>query len=319
MSTPRLTDSRRADEFLANLRSRPQRSQLGHRRAGYGLIDGWVSLEKSTGFRYFSQVKPIRSAAAMVRDLAAQGRYHFTTQAAFEALGGSLVGVRAALRRLKQKGDLATPYRGFHVIVPPEYRRLGCLPADQFVPQLMEHLGLGYYAALLSAAQYHGAAHQQPQLFQVMVQRNRPPIACGEVRVAFVARRNLNEIPVVERNTPRGPIRVSTPEATAFDLIGYAHHAGGLGNVATALAELGETLAADRLGDLAPLSPVAWAQRLGHLLELVGLADRTGLLEAYVQMAARETVALDPRRDVQQGERDGRWKLAVNARVESDL
>ena len=255
----------------------------------------------------------------MIRDLASHGRFHFTTHDAAQALGGSLVGTRAALRRLKQRGDLAAPYRGFLVIVPPEYRRLGCLPPDQFVPQLMAHLELGYYAALLSAARYHGAAHQQPQVFQVMVQRNRPPIACGEVRVAFIARHNLNEIPVVERKTPRGPICISTPEATVFDLVGYAHHAGGLDNVLTLLAELGETLSADRLVAIAPLSPVAWAQRLGHLLERVGLADRATLLAAYVQKAARETVALDPRRTVRKGERDRRWKLAVNVRVEADL
>lgn len=58
------------------------------------------------------------------------------------------------------------PFRGFHVIVPPEYRNLGCLPPDQFVPQLMEHLGLVYYAGLLSAARLHGAAHRAPMVFK---------------------------------------------------------------------------------------------------------------------------------------------------------
>jgi len=265
-------------------------------------------------------VKSERSAAALVTHLASQGRHHFTTEEAANALGGSIVGTRAALRRLKQKGELAAPYRGFHVIVPPEYRRLGCLPADQFVPQLMEHLGLRYYAALLSAAQYHGAAHQQPQVFQVMVRKNRPPIGCGEVRVAFVARRNVEEIPVVDRNTPRGPIRVSGPEATAFDLVGYCNHAGGLDHVATVLTELGETLSAERLVALAPLSPVAWAQRLGYLLDCVGRADRATGLADYVQRTARETVPLDPRGgDGEEGAHDRRWKLATNVRVAPDL
>jgi hypothetical protein len=60
--------------------------------------------------------------------------------------------------------------RGFHVIVPPEYRSLGCLPPEQFAPALMETLGMPYYAGLLSAAQFHGAAHQRPQVFQVVVE-----------------------------------------------------------------------------------------------------------------------------------------------------
>ena len=264
-------------------------------------------------------MKSERSAANLLTDLASRGRHHFTTKQAADALGGSIVGTRAALRRLKQKGELAAPYRGFHVIVPPEYRRLGCLPADQFIPQLMEHLGLRYYAALLSAAQYHGAGHQQPQVFQVMVRKNRPPIACGEVRVAFVARRNVDEILVGEHNTPRGPIRVSGPEATAFDLVGYCKHAGGLDHVATVLTELGEMLSADRLVAIAPHSPVAWAQRLGHLLDRVGRADRAAGLADYVRQTARETVLLDPRRDESEGAHDRRWKLAANIRVAPDL
>jgi predicted transcriptional regulator of viral defense system len=92
-------------------------------------------------------------------------------------LGVSPVATRAALRRLLRRGSIASPYRGFYVNVPPEYRRMGCVPAEQFVPQLMEHLGLDYYAALLTAGQYHGAAHQQPQVFQVMGENCSPRAA----------------------------------------------------------------------------------------------------------------------------------------------
>ena len=56
----------------------------------------------------------------------------------------------------RPKGEIGSPSRGFYVIVPSEYRRLGCLPADQFVPALMERRGIRYYVGLLSAAQYHG-------------------------------------------------------------------------------------------------------------------------------------------------------------------
>lgn len=263
--------------------------------------------------------RSISNAAALVTDLASRGRYHFTTREAERALGTSTVATRAALRRLKQKGSLASPYRGFHVIVPPEYRRLGCLPAEQFVPELMAHLGLAYYVALLSAAQAHGAAHHQPQILQVIVQRNRAPIACGEVRVEFIARRNADRIPVVERNTPRGSMRVSTPEATAFDLVGYPEHAGGLDHAATVLAELAELLDGKALAEVAPLSPVPWAQRLGYLLEQVGGSDHTEALAAYVRGAARETTLLDPQRGPAHAERVSRWKLTVNADVAPDL
>jgi len=259
------------------------------------------------------------SAADLIDDLASRGHYHFTTREVAERLESSAVATRAALRRLRHKLLIATPHRGFHVIVPPEYRRLGCLPADQFVPQLMNHLGLSYYAALLTAGRYHGAAHQQPQVFQVIVAKNRPPIACGEVRVAFVARHNVVDVPKVHFNTPRGHLAVSTPEATAFDLVGYPQHAGGIDNVATVLAELAENLDEAVLASLAPLSPVPWAQRLGYLLEQVGAGDKAEPLAEYVAGVVNETTALVPSAPAEGALHHARWRLLVNVAVEPDL
>ena len=70
--------------------------------------------------------------ADRVDDLAASGLHHFTTDEAVRALGVSPIAVRAAIRRLRARGRLATPFRGFHLRLSPEYRVLGCLPADPF-------------------------------------------------------------------------------------------------------------------------------------------------------------------------------------------
>lgn len=227
--------------------------------------------------------------------------------------------VRASLRRLRLKGLIAVPHRGFHVIVPPEYRRLGCLPADQFIPQLMEHLNLAYYAGLLTAGRYHGAAHQQPQVFQVVVRKNRPPITCGEVRVAFIARRNVAQISTMQINTPRGHLAISSPEATAFDLVGYPAHAGGLDNVATVLCELADSLDPVLLSSVAPLSPLPWSQRLGHLLDRLGASEKTGPLAEYVAGAVNETTRLMPGAPAEGAAHDRRWRLLANVEVEPDL
>ena len=49
------------------------------------------------------------SAAEYVQDLQSDGRYHFTTEQAMEALKIKLPATRAALRRLKKKGWIADP------------------------------------------------------------------------------------------------------------------------------------------------------------------------------------------------------------------
>jgi len=230
----------------------------------------------------------------------------------------SLPAIRASLRRLKRRGEIADPYRGFHVIVPPEYRRLGCLPPEQFVQDLAAHLGEPAYAALLSAAEIHGAAHQRPQRFQVMMRTNRRPLRCGSVEVEFVARADLERTPTAEVNTPRGRLRVASPEATALELVGYADRCAGLDNVVTVLRELAERVDANRLVAAAALAPIAWSQRLGYLLEVLGLEVLANALEGHVRANARSVAPLVRSKPTSGARRIPRWKLAVNAEVEPD-
>ena len=245
----------------------------------------------------------------VIADLAARGRYCFTSSELRSALRCTPAAARQALGRLAAKGEVASPARGFYVIVPPEYRRLGCLPADQFIPALMEHRNIPYYAALLSAAEYHGAAHHRPQEFQVAVGRSRPAILCGSVRVSYVARRNLAAVPVRSLNTPCGTIAVSIVEATAVDLAGYMQRADGADRVAGLLSELGPALDPQRLVLAAETAPVPWAQRLGYLLELVGAGDRTGPLESHVERRAPNVAKLLPGAPAGTAPRSRRWRL----------
>jgi predicted transcriptional regulator of viral defense system len=262
--------------------------------------------------------KEMGSARDYFDALSAAGRHHFTLAEAVAALGGSVVAVRAVLRRASQRGEVASPHRGFFVVVPPEYRRLRCLPPEQFAPQLMKHLGRPYYVALLSAAELHGAAHHRPQRFQVMVPKNRRPIECGEARVQFVARRDLERTPVVEQNTPRGRMRVSSQEATALELVGYADQCGGLDNVASVLSELAEALDQKKVLEAARLCPVVWAQRLGYLLELAGRDDLASPLADHVRTEGATLAPLVRSRSMTGAPRAERWRLAINASVEAD-
>jgi predicted transcriptional regulator of viral defense system len=253
-----------------------------------------------------------------VESLASGGRYHFSSAQAKAALAASADAIKLALSRLKKQGRIASPARGFYVIIPPEYRSLGCLPADQFIPALMEHLELPYYTGLLSAAQYYGAAHQRPQEFQVFLEKNRRPIKCGAVRVTFIARKKLSAVPTRSFNTPRGTIKISTPEATAIDLAGYPEHTGGLEQSATVLSELAEHIDPALLAKAAITAPVPWIQRLGYLLERGEGANITGPLRDYVSQHARNYTQLAPS-GKNQGERAPEWKLIINEEVEPEF
>lgn len=211
-----------------------------------------------------------RSAAAFVEGLQAHGRYTFTEAEAADALDLSARALDAALRRLKKARRLASPRRGFFIVVPVEYRDAGSPPATWFIDALMEYLAQPYYVALLTAASFLGAAHQQPMVFQVMTSVPTRTIGIGRVRIEFRVSRSIEQTPVSEVRTETGTMRLSTPEATAFDLVRYAKAGGGVSQVAEVLAELVERLRAEELESHARSRKTPELQRLGYLLDVVG-------------------------------------------------
>ena len=66
-------------------------------------------------------------------------------------MGKSRLALLSSIMHLVAKGELVSPAKGFYIIVTPEYKVLGCLPAEQFIPYLMEYWGYQYYAGLLIA------------------------------------------------------------------------------------------------------------------------------------------------------------------------
>lgn len=256
-------------------------------------------------------------AREFLDSLAASGRLTFSSADALKVLGTSQAAAEMALSRMRRQKLIVSPAKGFHVRLPAEFRAVGCPPAEQFVPDLMEHLRIPYYAGLLTAAQYHGAAHQQPMQFQVFVEKPRRPLTCGRVRVVFIVRKNLALVPIEQRNTRQGRLNISTPEATAFDLIGYPHRAAGFSNVTTVLSELAEQLDSRKLVATAAAAPAPWVQRLGYVLEHVGAGDKADGLRELVRENAYNAVALLPAKPHDRTARDATWRVYANAAVEA--
>jgi predicted transcriptional regulator of viral defense system len=257
--------------------------------------------------------------AEKISQFAAEGISSFNFSELEQRISSSPTALKSALRRLMKKGEIAMPYQGFYVIIPPEYRSLGCRPAEQFIPDLMNYLGEYYYVGLLSAAEYHGAAHHRPQVFQVLVAKPRRTIISGKVQVNFIVRGNVEAIPTQPRNTVTGILKLSTPEATAFDLAGYYRHCGWLDNVATVLSELIEVIDPEKLVTVAELSPITWVQRLGYLLETVGSEEIWQPLSWYVNAKNPVRSPLLPSATIKGAEFNKRWQIYVNTKVETEI
>jgi predicted transcriptional regulator of viral defense system len=268
-----------------------------------------------------------RVAPRHLRDyLLSQGRPVVDLSEVAELTGLSLPSAVAALARLRQARQMFSPHPGLYLPVPPQYMGWGTLPAADFIDPLMTALGRRYYVGLLSAAELHGAAHQRPQVFQVLVDQIVTGRDFGRVELRFYARSKLTLVPTTARNTATGQLRLSTPAATGLDLARRPLDGGGLSNVATVLAELVGEGALDaedvRTAMATGAFPTSALRRLGWLLEFVQADLDTELLYQVLRSeydrGARASVLLDasgPRR----GQTNSRWGVVENAVVEPDL
>lgn len=259
-------------------------------------------------------------AQSYVESLLARGRHTFTRTEAQAALGSSAIATYHSLRRLRKRGWLVMPRRGFYLIVDPGHRELGALPATAWIDDLMRFHGVPYYVGLLTAAAIHGAAHQQPQELQVVAGAVLRPLAAGRVRIRFFFTSRM-ALAVTERvKTTSGYIPVSTPEMTAWDLVRYRKGAGSIDHVATVLSELGERLDAKRLLAVAKgHGEMPVIQRLGYLLEATGHAGLTGDLAGLVDRANPKFVRLEPRSLGPVSAREERWRVLVNTTLEVEV
>jgi len=249
-----------------------------------------------------------------------QGLYFFTREEAIKVLQFTEEAFKKAAARLAKKSRILRIRSGFFIIIPLEYRLTGVLPAEWFIADLMACLEQPYYVGLLSAAALQGAAHQQPQQFQVVTTVSQREVRKKGLAVRFFFKTNFNATPVTQIKVQTGHISVSTPEATAIDLIRYARSIGGLDRVITVLQELGESMDADKLIDAVKAEGnLVCAQRLGWLMEKAGYAASVLALARLITDKNPPLTRLDPSLPAGEAERDTRWRLLINTDVEGDL
>lgn len=255
--------------------------------------------------------------------LQSKGQYFFLREEVMRALSCSKEAFIHAAIRLRLKHRLCNIRAGFWVIVPLEYSSWGVLPANWFIDNLMNYLKTPYYVGLLSAAALYGAAHQQPQQFQVMVSEPIRPIIKGRVYVKFFKNSLVSRVPIKKLQTDTGYMNVSTPEITALDLVKFYRKAGHLSNVATVLSELVEKLDIDEFVKVAIPSLYEWPilQRLGYLLSLDVVGGKV-FADHILQLISQQLprfVPLITQDSYEDSKKDLNWRIYINEEVELDL
>jgi predicted transcriptional regulator of viral defense system len=226
------------------------------------------------------------------------------------------------LTRLSRKGRILSIYKGFYLIIPPEFAPRGLLPPMLFIDSLMKYLNKPYYVGLISAAALYGAAHQQPQEFFVITNSKQLTTYKKGLKINYITKKNISESLLEKRKNEFGYVNVSNPELTALDLVYYNNRIGGLNRVASILNELAEVMEPKRISkELIEVFSTPSIQRLGFILDVVlnqkALSDK---LYAETKNMKKEFF----RQPLKSGQEkkgfptNDRWKIIINIDIEVD-
>ena len=230
--------------------------------------------------------------------------------------------IKFSLNKLFKKGKIVSVYKGFYVIIPPEYRQRKIIPTELFIDQLFSYLDRPYHVGLLSAAALHGASHQQAMEYYVFI--DKPPIRPTNVeglKINYVVKNSIPQYGIEKRKTDAGYINISNPELTAIDLIAYQQRIGGLNRASTVLYELSESMSPSNLREILNDNiQLSVLQRLGYILEFVlnknNLAD---VIKEYLSNKRIFRTPLKPGKKREGFKTNEDWKVIQNYKIETDF
>jgi predicted transcriptional regulator of viral defense system len=206
--------------------------------------------------------------ARLLDDLQARGDLIVSVDQAAEESTLSRIATQRQLERLTPRATRLPGRPATFLIVPPEHRLRGAPPVAAWLDEYLREQGQRYYVGLLSAAALHGSSAQAVQVTQVLLRRPRRPIAVGKIHIDFYVKSKLESTPLTEIPGLPAPLAVSSPEATALDLIAFSHRLGGIENVTEVIQGLeGPMTAAGMRSAIRAGVPVTVLQRIGYVLE----------------------------------------------------
>lgn len=258
-----------------------------------------------------------------INDCLSKGKLSFSlieVKSAFK--DDTYITIKFGLNRLVQKQKIVSIFKGYYVIIPPQYSAKGILPPALFIDGLMKHLERNYYVGLLNAAALHGAAHQQPQEYFVITEYPvlRPTSKKG-IKINYISTKQIPPVSLIEKKkTETGYITISNPILTAVDLINYEKRIGGLSRAVTVINELLENVKQkDITHELVAYASTTTLQRFGFILEeilskqhladkLFSLCRKADIKFYQIPLKASGEKTKEPIND--------KWKVIINTDID---
>ena len=256
-----------------------------------------------------------------IREREIRGRVTFTIDDVRQAVNLSDNSLVTELQRQVARGRICIPYRGFYVIIPPQYALKGVVPPTYYIDNLMSAVRKPYYLCLLSAAEFYGASHQRAMQTQVMTIAPRLRPSKMNNLLNWNYRQLIPSELLMKKNAEMGVILYSSAELTAIDLVQFASHVGGYQRAATVLAELMESVDVDRIESVLPYTTTATVQRLGYLLEFI-LEEQHKADKLYKLLKAStpkwKKILMSNASEEKGRSTSNRWYVDMNIEIEID-
>ena len=252
--------------------------------------------------------------------LLAHGISAVTTDELSALLGIPKSQIPQRMAALKKHREIVSPANGLWIPVSPEYRTWGAPPAIDMINAIMKHMESIYYVGWLSAAEYNGASHHAPQVFQVATSRVLRKKSIGRAYFQFYNRNHITSVSCTHIESKNGLVPVSDIETTLLDVSNDIKLVGGIDNATNIIIELCDSskLNIKHLSSLSKYYPVTAARRLGFLMEhFTHIKNLEILNEASSQRKAALSL-LDPLSD-SSGSVNTKWKIKINREVSPDV
>ena len=248
--------------------------------------------------------------------------YSFTREELIQATGKEDQAVTNDLSYLASKGDILPLRKGFYLIIPPRYSKLGVLPLELYVDKLFKYLERNYYIGLYSAAKYHGAAHQQIQQDYIITEgHSLLDIHKKDIVLQFFTASTWPKTNIIQKKSDAGYYNISDAALTAVDLIYHQRKLGGINRMLANLEELMEVISSENIYKLIEWYPhKSVLQRFGFILDQIQENNNiTSILFSHLMKEKFYPVLLSPRKMEKPGAVDNKWKVDVNLELASDL
>lgn len=258
-----------------------------------------------------------------VNSLQSNGRLIFSLKELIDAYPAhSKSALKLSLNRLSSKQKILSIYKGFYVIIPPEYLHRKIIPPELFVDQLFSYLNRQYYIGLLSAAALHGASHQQAMEYYVFI--DKPAIRPTKVeglKINYVVKNSLKEKGIERIKTDAGYMNISNAALTAVDLIDYQQRIGGFNRASTIIYELSESISPEKLKDVLNENiSLTVIQRLGYILDVVlNKKELSLIIKDFLSDKKFFRTPLKPGANKTGFSVNDKWKVIENYKIETDF